>query len=279
MFRFKSYIGSKKGSLVLSLVAAGTVAATIVATHQVAQRFASGAVGAFNQQQAFILAQKSLAVAGLMVNRNIVLCSNMPTALGSGRVLGCDRKGPLASDVQAKKFYDSTNSLKLNDSYFAVVPAEAAAYGEKYLIFKHPIGKHHIFKNAEITWALRSLKDTNLRSISGALSKSYVCRNVDTSDVIEGAYCPSFDDDRSDKEKLLSNRDSNLLSDENKVCTDGEGGADITNSVCDYYADSDGDQAIVFISVKVPYQNTDAEEEEKKYLVVNAAIRRPHVHC
>ena len=87
---FQSKILGSKGSLVLSLVASGTVAATIVAAHQVVQRFASGSVGAFNQNQAYVLAQKSLAVAGLMVNRNVILCSNMPVSSNpSSKVKGC----------------------------------------------------------------------------------------------------------------------------------------------------------------------------------------------
>ena len=282
MFQFRKYIGSKRGSLVLSLVASGTVAATIVATHQVAQRFASGAVGAFNQQQAFILAQRSLAVAGLMVNKNIVICSNTPVSPGSDRVRGCNRVGPLASDSKANQFY---HSLGLRDSWFSVVPAEIDAYGVEYLTFEHPSGSH-FFKDAKITWALRSLKDTNLRSISGPLSKGYMCRDVNTFNVIENAYCPPMDK-RSGKEKLL-NRDTSLISDENKKCrtkdTDSDGridenddinDTDNANTVCDYYSESDGDSAIVFISVRVPYQSTDAEEEEEKHLVVNAAIRRP----
>jgi len=268
MLRFGNHIGSsKRGSLVLSLVASGTVAATIVATHMVAQRFASGAVGAFNQQEAYILAQKSLAVAGLMVNRNLVTCSNMLVDPGrSKQVRGCSQIGPLSDDDIASDFY---SDLGLNDSWFAVVSStsDSTAYGEKYLVFKHPDGAHPVFKNAEIVWALRSFKDTNLRSISSVLDRGYVCRHKDTGNVIENGFCLS-------EGKLLSNRDSDLLSDENRVCQD-ENNADISDSVCDYYEDSDGDDAIVFISVKVPYQSTDAEEEKEKVLVVNAAIRRP----
>lgn len=272
MFRFGNYIGSKKGSLVLSLVAAGTVATTIVATHQVAQRFASGAVGAFNQQQAYLLAQRSLAVAGLMVNRNVILCSNIPNT--NGMVTGCNWNEPLSGDQVASDLYgDLGIDATLFTKYDNIALSNFDAYARWYLTLD-PDDNHHIFKKAEITWALRSLKDTNLRSISNALSKGYVCRHQDTGDVLENGFCTSVDK-WDDEEKLLGSRDSRLLSDEDKICTDGDGGADIANSVCDYYADSDGDDSIVFISVKVPYQSTDAEEEEAKHLVVNAAIRRP----
>ncbi len=277
----------------MSLVASATVAATIVATHQVAQRFASGAVGAFNQQQAYVLAQKSLAVAGLMVNRNVILCSNIPKGAG-GRAVGCNWKEPLADDSLARELY---NSLKLDTTWFNVGNNidnnNHDAYAQYYLTLKNPKENYlgSVFKNAEVTWALRSLKDTNLRSISGAFSKGYTCRNVNTFDVIEEGYCDLMDEDRSDEEKfsgMLSNLDSHLLSDENKKCRTVDTTSDNKidkdddvndsrndDSVCDYYAHSDGDTAIVFISVKVPYQVSDAEEEGSKNLIVNAAIRRP----
>ncbi|MDE0150872.1 MAG: hypothetical protein OXK80_00025 [Bdellovibrionales bacterium] len=281
MFRFRNYIGSKKGSLVLSLVAAGTVATTIVATHQVAQRFASGAVGAFNQQQAYLLAQRSLAIAGLMVNRNIVLCSNMPVS--GGMVTGCNWKEPLSSDQVASDLYNDLDiDATLFTNYDNIELHNRNAYAQWYLTLD-PDDSHRIFKKAEITWALRSLKDTNLRSISNTLSTGYVCRHKDTGAVIENGFCASIDN-WDPEEKLLGNRDSRLLSDEDKECRTGdtnnngqidENDTVYNDSVCDYYADSDGDDSIVFISVKVPYQSTDAEEEETKHLVVNAAIRRP----
>ena len=284
MFRSKKYIRSR-GSLVLSLIAAGTVAATIVATHQVTQRFASGAVGAFNQQQAYILAQKSLAVAGLMVNRNVVLCSNMMSI--RDKVVGCYSKEPLSNDSLARELYDS---LRIDASWFTVedttvnINYNSDAYARHVLVFNQGnANKHPIFKEAEITWALRSLSDTNLRSISGALSKGYICRDTMNFNVIEKGYCPSMED-----RSLLSNRDSRLLTDENKKCRtvdtnnddkidkdDDVNDSRNDDSVCDYYADTDRDAGIIFISVKVPYQSTDAEDDAIKSLVMNAAIRRP----
>ena len=112
MFQTKN----KRGSLALSLVATGAVAATIVATHQLTQRFASGALGNFGRHEAFLLAQRSLALAGLMVARNVVLCSNQPSAARWGKVQGCHQKGPLAGDRKAHAFY--TNDLKLQDGWF-----------------------------------------------------------------------------------------------------------------------------------------------------------------
>ena len=264
--KYKLPLQSNKGSLVLSLVASGAVAAAIVATHQLTQRFASGSVRGFNQQQAYVLAQRSLTVAGLMVNRNVILCSDSLVAQ-TGQAIGCRWKEPLSKDILAKKLYDS---LKIDDSWFTNKKT-SKAYAQNKLILKNPQrSSSSIFKNAEVTWTLRSFKDTNLRSISGALSKGYICRDVKTFAVREG-LCDSRDDRYKDDE-LQSNRDSRLL--EDKQCED-ENQNPIAGSVCDYYADSDADDVIVFISVKVPYQATDTEEEKSKMLIANAAIRRP----
>ena len=119
---------------------------------------------------------------------------------------------------------------------------------------------------------LRSLKkDTSLRSISNVFDKGYDCRKRKTFEKIENGACTPWKD-LTEEQKILSNRDSRLLSE--IACTDSNG-VDIAGSVCDYYVDSDGDEAIVFISVKVPYRSTDAEEAESKSLIANAAIRRP----
>ena len=133
---------------------------------------------------------------------------------------------------------------------FTVETNSSADYAEKYLRFQYSGNNnsgHEIFKNAEIIWSLRKL-DHSLRSISGSLAKGYVCRNSKTFAVIEGSC--AFMDDRSTDEKLMSNRDSRLFSDDNKKCKD-DNNADISNSVCDYFQDSDGDDVVVFISVKV----------------------------
>ena len=263
----------KRGSLALSLVASGAVAATIVATHQLTQRFASGAVGNFGQHEAFLLAQRSLALAGLMVTRNVVLCSNQPGR--PGQVKGCNHKGPLAGDHKAHAFY--TNELKLQDGWFTVETNSFSDYGEKYLRFKYSGNNnsgHEIFKNAEITWFLRTL-DSSLRSISGSFNKGYVCRNSKTFAIREGS-CESMDDRVTDN-KLMSNRDSMLFSDDDHKCKDNQNN-DIADSVCDYYQDADGDDAVVFISVKVPYHSTASEEAEggeAKIMAANGAVRRP----
>lgn len=268
MFQAKN----KKGSLALSLVAVGAVAATIVATHQLTQRFASGAVRNFSQQEAFLLAQRSLALAGLMVARNVVLCSTQ--AMGS-QVEGCKRIGPLAADRKAHAFY--TNELKLQNGWFTVGNNPLSDYAKKYLKFKYSGGNssgHQIFKNAEITWSLRKL-DSSLRSISGSLAKGYVCRDSKTFAVKKGSC--DFMGSRSTDDKLMSNRADSISSDDNKKCKDSSNN-DITDSVCDYYQESDGDPAVVFISVKVPYHSTASEEAqggEAKIMVANAAVRRP----
>ncbi len=265
MFRSKQLIGSK-GSLVLSLVASGAVAVTIVATHQAVQRFASGAVGAFNQEQAYVLAQRALAVAGLMVHRNVILCSS---EMEGNKALGCKWTQPPASDKVAAKLY---NGLKISPSWMTVsAEGFSQRYAKNYVRLKAPAGKEHasIFKNAEVSWTLRSLRDTNLRSISAGFDKGYICRKAKTFEEIKGVC-----EDLSEQEKLLGNRDSRLLSDEDKECKNDQGSA-ITGSVCDYYLDSDGDDSVVFISVRVPYQETDAEGESSKNFTANAAVRRP----
>ena len=264
MFRIKN----QKGSLALSLVATGAVAATIVATHQLTQRFASGAVANFGRQEAFLLAQRSLALAGLMVARNIVLCSNQP-ADGGSQVEGCNKIGPLQADKKALKFYDEQLKLKDDENdLFTIENNSSVDYAKKYLRFKGSgSGGHEIFKNAEIIWSLRKL-DSSLRSISGSLAKGYVCRNKETFAVIDGS-CDSLGERNTD-EKLMSNRDSSLYSD--KPCKN------ISNSVCDYYQETDGDDVVVFISVRVPYHSTaseEAEDGEAKVMTANAAVRRP----
>ena len=292
--KIRKNIKNKRGSLVLSLMASGTVAATIMVTHQVAQNFSSGKAQGLSQQQAFLLAQESVALASLMVQKNVVVCSNVRIPKSDGgwenQVRGCYRTKPLPlenaegtadSDGEINKianaFYKElkldTNPPGDRTSWFENIDLDFNLMeGKKALVFNKleqdgvnlKNNYHPRFKNAEITWAVRSANDPSIREALSLSDIGVTCRDTRTLVEREGT-CPA--EPLSMKHSLHSHAiESNDIK-----CKDSNNN-NIANSKCDYYAVKDNDKSIVFISVAVPFQS-DAKKNQK--IVMNAAVRRP----
>ena len=289
---------SQKGSLILSLVAAGSVAAAIVATHQVAQVFSEGAGQKFSQERAFRSAQKNLALAVLMVNRGIIACSarritSAEDITGSkvGRFEGCRLTKKSDQKLQSTKdLYDpKPKGLDLNAlntrsaSFFTSKNNDSGGKyeGLKNVIFNEEDSdgnhdNHAVFKLSKITWAVKGSEDPTVKSAFSSLSKGYICWEKGSFKVKEDGVCPnppsnppderfhSTESHRFNKEQKIENI---LVKQEN---CEVNGSVD-SNTVCDYYSLSDYDQGLVFISVEVPY----GEASEKNNVVMNALVRRP----
>ncbi len=298
----------KKGSLVLSLMASGVVAATIMATHQVAQNFASGAAQGLNQQQAFILAQKSIALATLMVQKNVVICSNAQIGNENDgwkkQVRGCYQIGPLPrEDLDgnsnpngvvnkiAHDFYDSLGLLGQppsgKPSWFKTVnlpsPYNNQMEGKAYLVF-NPLDTdlkndyHTLFKNAEITWAVRNANDPSVRAALSIADKGVICRDTRTLLEVDG-LCPYAPPTKEDDDYPLDMRlnYAGYMGMPSVLCkikdSNGQYTVDGAHTVCDYYPVQDSDDSMVFVSVVVPYQVS--KDVKKQKIVMNAAVRRP----
>ena len=284
---------SKKGSLVLSLMASGTVAATIAVTHQVAQNFSTGKAQGLNQQQAFLLAQESIALATLMVQKNSVVCSNVQMRTGDSleqQVRGCrlkplpreDGTGALDDDGEvneiANKFY---KDLKLDGdppgdrtSWFETISLDFNKMeGKKALVFnrlerngqKLENNYHPRFKDAEITWAVRSSNDPSIREALALSKKGVVCRNTKTLTEVEG----QCDVSPLGMEHSLY---AHEVMSRGVQCKDSNG-QNIADTMCDYYDAKDNDDSIIFVSVVVPYKEPGVAADKK--IVMNAAVRRP----
>ena len=292
--KIKKNIKNKKGSLVLSLMASATVATTIMVTHQVAQNFSSGKAQGLSQQQAFLLAQESVALASLMVQKNVVVCSNVRMTDSNGnlknQVRGCYRGNPLPredilgelkSDGEVNKvahaFYEElkldTNPPGDRDSWFENIDLNFNKMeGKKALVFNKlkqdgvnlKNNYHPRFKNAEITWAVRSTNDPAIREALSLSDIGVTCRNTRTLIEREGT-CPSHPLD------MRHSLYSHSVAEADIQCKDSDGN-NIADSKCDYYAVKDSDSSIVFISVAVPYQSAVKKNQK---IVMNAAVRRP----
>ena len=290
----------KKGSLVLSLMASGAVAATIMATHQVAQNFASGAVQGLSQQHAFVQAQKAIILATLMINKNVIVCSNVQIKDRLGgwekQVKGCYKSTPLAREnlngrtavtgAVNKQAWDFYTKLRLGDAY----PGNGVSWfknidlnfnqmeGKKALVFNQfkknedlENENHPVFGYSEITWAVRNTNDPTIRSALSYTDRGVVCRNkmlLETK-----GYCPPKSDASKNPLDIKYGLEAHNVEAEGLKCKETPTGSEIPGTWCDYYPVQDNDESVIFISVVVPYKESDNGIKQK--LVMNAAVRRP----
>ena len=285
-------------------MASGAVAATIMATHQVAQNFARGSAQGLNQQQAFILAQKSISLATLMVNKNVVVCSNARIKDGidgwNNQVRGCYRMEPLAREDREGKLTPEGEINKIAHDFYGKLDLDTPPSGQNSwftkinLNFGQMEGKealifnaldsnlennsHSLFKNTEVTWAIRNTNDPSIREALSYTQKGVICRDQMMLEKPNG-YCPPTPrvNNKSIKNNPLDMKyglDSHLASiPDGLACKDSQGGRDLPGTFCDYYSIKDSDESIIFISAVVPYQRSGNEKKQK--IVMNAAVRRP----
>ncbi len=273
----------KKGSLVLSMVASGAVAATIVAAHKITQNFAAGSGQGWGYQEAQRLGQKALSLASLMVSRNIVLCSD--EILGNGNYRGCIGVSgvsgvadfsidPDTVDTESKDFYDKLHidddKLTSENGVTTLELKRVNSDSPFYALSRSSSNNNW----AKITWSLRSWKkDPAVRTIFSSTSGSYVCRNTDDHSIVANGVCEKMDSKKGLSQIYKDDDPSGKLT-INK-CKD-KNGDDIESTACDYVFVSDNDGQMVFISVEVPYsESSEQEVVSTKTLTVNGAIRRP----
>ena len=297
---------NQKGSLILSLVATISVAATIVVTHQVAQVFSEGVGQKFNQEQAFRLAQKNLALAALMINRGIIACSARRLTLGEdstenetrvgrrvGRFEGCRLTDKDDQEFQGTKDLYGSKGLDLeaeNGDFFKPPRGDNGKdlslneYGGhlggfKSVIFNHENKNHSIFKTAKIIWAVKSLEDPVIKSAFSSLSKGFICWEKGSFKINNEGICKGYGNFHSTENHRFNHKQGieNVLvkidddsSTHDEECKDSDG-YPISGTVCDYYSLSDYDQGLVLISVEVPY----GEESDNNSITMNALVRRP----
>ena len=277
---------AKKGSVFLSLMASGAIAATIVATHQMVKNFNTASVT--DRQQAYILGQKALSLASMLVMRNVVLCSGKTSG---STVEGCtvDKLDP--EDSHAESFLSNMGLSDSGNDYrdsFSSVTGGAGAYGDIIQLNRAKIkSSSPLYGVEEIEWSLRRWTDPSIKAVfNSAFSKGYFCEDKDTHEVIENGIC----------DKLPIEKTSAQILSGDIECKDSSGSA-ISGSVCNYFPISDYDGQMVYITVKIPYTGLDqdqtyeetttnsgttttankqtADAVKRKTLVLGAAIRRP----
>ena len=282
IFRFSR---PKKGSVFLSLIATGAVAATIVATHQIVQHL--GSSSEIGRQEAYSIGSQALMIAGMMVSENIVLCSRIKE---SNEVLGCDhafRRDDGDSQKQlAKKFFDElelTESTPKDNFTREWLKDEdnndiKSIYGQNLILKETKIKSRSPFHGVHsVTWSLRDWSEPGVGgSIRSIFEKGWLCQRENTYQILDDKYCPPPGD--------LKNLDALQL--EPKKCLNSKGGSAVTGSVCHYLSAADYDENMVYIEVQIPYtQETDQTYEDsggnietrkkKQMLVVKGAVRRP----
>ena len=268
---------TKKGSLVLSFLASGVVAVTIVAAHQTTRRFVVGAGQGMGYQSAFNLAQEALGLASLMVTRNVVLCKEgkhkaSQYSVESPRVLetgGCAKPEASSIDPTAREFF--AEYLKLEPSHFSYEKDENNNFISPYVLeldidsidSKSPFYEF-LKKGGEIKWSLTNWKqDSSISTIFSALGQG-MCRDTTTFKPLEEGICDAtiIEQTASEPQKIL--------------CKDSNGNPLENGGVCDYSSWADNDSYAVFITVSIPYvESSEGGATGSQRMVINGAVRRP----
>ena len=265
----------KKGSVILSILASGVVASTIVATHQVTQNFVSGSAQLFNFHTATLHAQRSLMAASLMIYRNAITCSNKPIHnelvdhINQRYSRGCSFANPKGALVQLINpvHVPSTPNLftPQNSTQRTAVEEGAIILNSKNKKGEHQLKPGSPFYGSTVTWKLRSWHEPAVRAVFGSITKGYYCQNKSTLQIMEdtGNDCVAL----GSPDMIIRSRDE--IQKERQSCGGGQG-------VCNYFSASDNDDQAVLISVEVPYSEVTSEDTQAtKTLTLNAVVRRP----
>ena len=282
-------IHKKKGSLILSFLASGVVAFTVVAAHQTTRRFVVGAGQGVGYQEAFNLSREALGLASLMVSRNIVICSTHKEDLASPTSKEVENKKCQLTTHTGGTFVDTiagdyfNNTLKLRPDIFTPSPSPS-----KSLILEKntasSVSAHsplYVFleKGGRIEWSHEDWRyDSTVSAVFTDLGEG-VCRNSKTFEPLDHK-CPqeitlnsqtvNVQDQPLSFFKLLDRSGDR----QNIKCRDTTN-AEVPETVCDYFKVLDNDGSMVFITIKMPFIDSSEGQGESQSMSLKGAIRKP----
>ena len=270
MFLFNVF-RRKKGSVILSILASGVVAASIVATHQVTQNFVSGAAQEFNLHTANVYAQRFLTIASLMVNRNLITCSNKITTNLVDKIHLKKSVGCKVNSTESMDILDKLGLIDKNTDYFSPLnlkQTKDVSNGAVVLNGRDSKGIIHLKPSSifygvgTVTWNLRNWHEPAIRALFGSITEGYFCQHKETSQIItdSGGKCKALE--------VTASRDE--IQKDATLCGASDEG------YCNYFSVSDNDDQAIMISVEVPYSAITKEDARaNKKLTINAVVRRP----
>ena len=270
----------KKGSLVLSFLASGVVAFTIVAAHQTTRRFVVGAGQGTGYHSAFSLAQDALGLASLMVSRNIILCKDekQKSALNqepTPKILqnkGCSVPSTSSIDDDAWNFFEKHLKLEQN----LLTSQDGGSRGKSVTLKNLPTNSKSPFyeflrKGGEIKWSLTNWnQDSSISTIFSAMGQG-ICRDATTFKVKEEYTCDAFV-----KNREVFNANSIEYFKNTPIKCQNSSGDPEDGTVCDYFQLADNDSNVVFIEVTIPFvESSESGAIGSQKMIINGAVRRP----
>ena len=274
----------KKGSLVLSFLASGVVAFTIVAAHQTTRRFVVGAGQGTGYHSAFSLAQDALGLASLMVSRNIILCKDekQKSANHTPKILqnkGCSVPSTSSSEPSTYSIDDDAwnffeNHLKLEQNL--LTSQDGGSRGKSVTLKNLPTNSKSPFyeflrKGGEIKWSLTNWnQDSSISTIFSAMGQG-ICRDATTFKVKEEYTCDAFV-----KNGGVFNANSIEYFKNTPIKCQNSSGDPEDGTICDYFQLVDNDSNVVFIEVTIPFvESSESGATRSQKMIINGAVRRP----
>ena len=290
------FLPLKKGSVVLSLMASGAVAGAIVATHQIVQGFTSGAGQYLSKQKAIQIADKALALAAMMVNRNVILCSSKQDSNGNaeGCFVGLDPNAGLGDDAKGSSFFCPQGGACAEEKDFYLSLFDREGNIEPALIEKNKIvsdsdlsnNTKGFFERCDLQYEYdENGKGACPQGDESPNGQAVILRNAPSTSVFNGtevtwslrnwmdpniqavvnsqALTKGYVCQKAGTYEIIPDGVCGELSfaqSKDGSTTGGEcknsSNQAISGSVCNYFTSADFDERIVFITVKVEYHKS-----------------------